>query len=388
MRLIKKIKTQIFGAFIVTVLALSVMFCASAETPTHGKLPDGRAYRVDENGNEIVDYIAELELEVDALKRQVHGLQYELEQKQQSIARNDRGKPDVVSEKTLIDPVGRSDFDISSAGTVPRARMDANLEDLREELLGLQSKHERERAKLETEIASLQRTLRARLADAPVSNNDLRALRDMLDERDLQILALKEQISKNQGGRNSEADTLKKQFNNLSSELRDRDRKIAELNERLELDKQVSEKKLALLQSEVQKANAEKSVIAAAEMPRVGEIRAPTLTSRAVRQPTEPSRDRALESIRGRMLTQANRVRSRVATRESFFNQYRDQGRPVTFRLSPLVAGSGKSLAEVTDRIKAAKSVNDLAALHRDLTEIENRIKEDTALIERLGKAR
>jgi regulator of replication initiation timing len=53
-----------------------------SEDLLRGRLPDGRAFRTDATGNQIIDYIAELEVTIEALNRQVYGLQAELEEKE------------------------------------------------------------------------------------------------------------------------------------------------------------------------------------------------------------------------------------------------------------------------------------------------------------------
>lgn len=71
-----------------------------------GRLNDGRAFRIDENGNQLVDYIAELELDVESLTRKVSGLQSELAQKESMIKQmEERGVSSAhgdISEKTLV----------------------------------------------------------------------------------------------------------------------------------------------------------------------------------------------------------------------------------------------------------------------------------------------
>lgn len=55
-----------------------------------GRTADGRAYRVDNQGNEIVDYIAELELQQDALNRRIYGLEAEIAEKIRSLSESVR----------------------------------------------------------------------------------------------------------------------------------------------------------------------------------------------------------------------------------------------------------------------------------------------------------
>lgn len=84
---------------------LSFFFCL-ALTPLNafcenGRLPDGRAFRVDSEGNEIVDYIAELEVSIDTLNRQIDTLRGELEQKTVALSNCRTGVSEGLTEKTI-----------------------------------------------------------------------------------------------------------------------------------------------------------------------------------------------------------------------------------------------------------------------------------------------
>lgn len=68
---------------------------------TRGRLPDGRPFRTDIEGNQVVDYIAELELAVENLTRQTQGLEYEVQQKQNAID-SLNGNITQLKEKNII----------------------------------------------------------------------------------------------------------------------------------------------------------------------------------------------------------------------------------------------------------------------------------------------
>ena len=70
-----------------TILLSSALSAHSAfcEDPARGRLPDGRAYRTDQSGTQLVDYIAELEVNLDTLNRKVRGLEDELKEKQRAL---------------------------------------------------------------------------------------------------------------------------------------------------------------------------------------------------------------------------------------------------------------------------------------------------------------
>lgn len=58
-----------------------------AEEARHGRLADGRAYRVDPQGLQLVDDVAELELTVEELKRQLEAARNETEEKSRELDR-------------------------------------------------------------------------------------------------------------------------------------------------------------------------------------------------------------------------------------------------------------------------------------------------------------
>lgn len=94
-----------------TLLA-SALLCFSSSSlaedleqeQARGRLADGRAFRTDAEGNQLVDYIAELELSVEQLNRKVNGLEFELGEKQAQVERlNAAGaKAQALAERDLL----------------------------------------------------------------------------------------------------------------------------------------------------------------------------------------------------------------------------------------------------------------------------------------------
>jgi hypothetical protein len=74
------------------------------QDPARGRLADGRAFRTDAEGNQLVDYIAELELSVEQLNRRVNGLEFELSEKQAQVERLSKSgaKEVALQEKDLM----------------------------------------------------------------------------------------------------------------------------------------------------------------------------------------------------------------------------------------------------------------------------------------------
>ena len=87
----------------ILVAALLFSTVAAFADDDHGRLQDGRAFRKDAEGNKMVDYIAELELEVDSLRRQVQGLEGERDSVELKLAsKSPEGCQIPLKEKNLV----------------------------------------------------------------------------------------------------------------------------------------------------------------------------------------------------------------------------------------------------------------------------------------------
>ena len=67
-----------------------------------GRLPDGRAFRTDLEGAQIVDYIAELEQSIAEQNRKITSLEDENASIQKEYERVKAGRPEEISEKDLV----------------------------------------------------------------------------------------------------------------------------------------------------------------------------------------------------------------------------------------------------------------------------------------------
>ncbi|GEM_PF-5560052 len=123
-----------------------------------GRLPDGRAFRTDADGNQVIDYIAELETTVDALTEQV-------------IALEDKGATSCPQQScptlTCPEPVS-CDAEVQAAvrnvlerSTSEASRAESSITEARKEVELLRAELERERAKARSEITSLRASMRA-----------------------------------------------------------------------------------------------------------------------------------------------------------------------------------------------------------------------------------
>lgn len=148
---------------LLSVLSSFICISLSLADDTRGRLPDGRAFRTDVQGNEIVDYIAELELSVDSLTRQVRGLESENRESKDVIARlrASGGRDIAVKEKDLVTGVVKGNSQSESCQAINQDCRD-QLAGMRDEVdLAKQKSSEYSRLKesyseLEDKLSSLQ----------------------------------------------------------------------------------------------------------------------------------------------------------------------------------------------------------------------------------------
>lgn len=114
------VRTLSFTAAIF-LCALSVH--AQENQPARGRLPDGRAFRTDVEGNQLVDYIAELEVGIETLNRQLESAQEELRDKETALTICKAGVKEGLKEKSLPVP-GFVPGNLAPASSVPTQSCD------------------------------------------------------------------------------------------------------------------------------------------------------------------------------------------------------------------------------------------------------------------------
>lgn len=92
-------RVPFFRLWSLLVSALFVSSICIAQEPSRGRLNDGRAYRTDDQGNQLVDYIAELEINIESLNRRIIGLEDELTEKNVQLERASHASPQPAAVK-------------------------------------------------------------------------------------------------------------------------------------------------------------------------------------------------------------------------------------------------------------------------------------------------
>lgn len=347
--------------FVVTIFTLflisgNLALCDSKSNV--GRLPDGRAYRTDAEGNQLVDYLAELELSVENLNRQVRGLEDEVKTKQATIERLEQAKPvpATVSERDLIGkessgkrdtragaataiagsptsvtcPVCQPPTELCGAQNRIISQLNATLEETKTDLQVEKQLNEKRTAALQHQLASLQ-------SDLEISRGETQSLRASLSQNSEQMNAAQEALN---------------------------DSREAAEQARAELARVERERAQAAAQTRASLSLSE----------------APASLS--------ASRMRAVEIIRGKLQTQFNQVRGLLGTRDELYKRYSKQKHVVAFKPARASSSRGMALADVTKALRQAGSVSELSLLSHDLSEIEGKLQEDIGLMKRMDRVR
>ena len=148
------------GAFLPSILLAVLLVTPSLARSDdgeseRGRLPDGRAFRTDVAGNEIVDYIAELEVSIEQLNRRIYGLEEEVKTRDSMLAR-------IPAEKSCPPPVEVKERSIKEPPTVEIVKPvvpDARYTECQSRLEGLLSMLEDQKgalSKLQSSVTSLE----------------------------------------------------------------------------------------------------------------------------------------------------------------------------------------------------------------------------------------
>lgn len=320
---------------------------AFCDDPERGRLPDGRAFRTDTQGNQLVDYIAELELNVESLKRRVNGLEDEVTSKNQIIERLNNGKPaqgtleerDIVraaSSKPAITKESGAEDSFAQNRDAGSARYEVERRAQADQILSLKT----QLAKVGQELESRDQEL---LVLKSGSNQAIRAQEDKRAKLQ-EILESKQADAELEIQRKSkEIDALKAQLDELRVALKNRDEALAqtqmELKDvRAELTTSKSDASLAKAVSEVKPVE----VVKVEERKKEIEISQPEErdSERSERASFSPARSRAVESVRGSLTTELNKLGALISTRDRLLEQYNSQRRALVIK--PSAAFSSK----------------------------------------------
>ncbi len=345
-------------------LCSSLLCCqlVIAEEPARGRLPDGRAFRTDSDGTQLVDYIAELEVNIESLNRQVLSLQDEVHDKEQQIQRLSKGLSQKleVKEKNLVNGQGEAASSASVRDEWACPKMDCGqvLEHSKAELEGVR------------EDLEVEKRLSAKRAEE--HNTTLSQLKSVLEQKDSQLQALKNQLGQADGGMKKVSQEIKANF---EQQLSERDLQIEGLRAKLDF----AGKELA-------KARSEREISARVvnETEVMARMKANVLTEGLkTRQDSPRVLEEEKESLRGKIDGLKKLVSSR---NEVFATRGQASSSPVAIAPSEAVTADGHSIEDLEIQLSKVNTEKQLVNVSRGISEIQARVQEDIAVAQRMEK--
>jgi hypothetical protein len=355
-----------------------------------GRLSDGRAFRTDAEGNQLVDYIAELEVSVEAFRTQVRGLEEELQEKQASIDRLKQGASveATIAERDLVAATPEKAADAPGVATIVAASDSCASSE--EQVAQLQLAMGEVRADLELERAlaskkteEAERTRKDLETKLIARDETLESLRTDYQTAEVKIASLNEELA---GVRSQLL---------LATENATRERQGAPV-QMASAERILRPKVLPLLSEEETEARPtmqERSPRAGISVAGVGGNEVARLLQPSESDGSETSslstaRARAVEVVRGKVRLELSQLKGLIAGRDQAVQRYRSKPQVVSFKPQPAVSAEGSSVAQLEERLEAVVSVSDAAKIGREASQIRAKMNEDIALIKRMDRSR
>lgn len=394
---------------IVCVLVVMLQASLAIAESGRGRLPDGRAFRTDNQGMELVDYIAELEVTIEEQKRRIHGLLYEVEEKEDvidALKRNGGVAPTIVETDILARETAREFLavplekretacppDQSSTASVQRecppckdtgAACAVRAKTAENQVQALARQNQKLQADLATQ-QSLVSHYQRQTSAASASESNVESLQAALIAEKAQSKQLLSSLGAMRGeleALREQEESYKTQLANLTSRSAQDTEQVSSLNSELHSQNEELKAQVAKLESRLVKVNEEvEQLEEAADTQQAEPVQSDT--TRASLSPYVLER---INSERGELQTMYNRTRGMAAERDKRYALYRQvSDGSVRVRLSDLRSDRGVLLKEISGRIDRARSTEELSNLRRDLLDIKQIIKSDTQLLGRMA---
>ena len=386
--------------------------------PDRGRLPDGRAFRTDAEGNQLVDYIAELELSIETLNRRVAGLEDLLQEKESQLSRLERGQTasaelrerDLVAAAsaqpvTVFPPVRECpkvecpDCAASSLKSSPGLDCTADLQSQRAVLdsrvTALESQLSQERQQNGARSAELQSSL----AQSQALRAGLLKREQELDQTRQRVSQLEMALAVQQGAAQAAeqkrviAEREREQERQRTEEVKAQAEAVVraaeadrEREQQAQREREIALRQADLAQKRADEEAARRQALAAVRV----EQKHPYSPLAESGAPDNDSllraRNRAIEATQIKMREEVAHIRSAISQRDDLYRTYSQQPRTVGFKPSAALSSKKRGLDEIVRLSQASESMRDLAALNRELAEIRASIEDDIRLMKRMLK--
>jgi chromosome segregation ATPase len=394
--------TSLSLARLVISLLIAVPSSLMAESG-RGVTSEGKPYRVDSEGNEIVDYIAELEVMNENLQKRIFGLQDEL--KGCSV----KAAPVAAApvQKDCTSEVQRAVERETASLIEAQGKLSARVTTLQDTL----ARNEAETRQQEELLRSARASLNAPLQNAQTAAQRVKVLEEELKSRNAEIDSLLRKVTsltdsdeahltkiatlENKVQQHAHAaESLRGELADLRLAREGQDQEFSrtaqalqETVDSLRQNLKTKDQELVRVREELVQTRRASQVVAAVNRSSESEAQ-DSQESSALGVQMTPARSRAISALKARLTNQLSVVRGLVEQRDALYKRYLDKSRTVRIKPAKIISARGLGAREVEGRLKAVTSILELSSLGRDLSELEAKTRDDIALIDRMSKVR
>jgi|GEM_PF-2744443 len=397
--------------FAIFLFIISGNFAVAQEK---GRMADGRAFRTDSAGNQLVDYIAELEVSTEALNRRVMGLEDEITAKNRMIEQLRSGgganiKP--LAESDLLRSNGDSAngdsangdsaknvatrCSVSDCATVVKSQIEPLQQELQRTRVSLEEERQQAQSSFEDYESNI-KELRVKVQNPNCPRMDCGAeISRVADESRRNLESARAENVRLTREMNSQIEELKAELSSSQGELLKVRSQYVSAVERADRATAVAKRAEQIAAPEVVAVNSLASTDARASYraPSTKDAVERATTALEVMPPMNPgmpaslvaARERAVMGLRSGLMQDLSEVTTLIAKRDRQFARFKQPTGAVKIKSSSAVAASGRDLNTIAKDARNAKSVYELSQLRKDLADIRAKTQDDIAIMTRMS---
>ncbi len=303
-----------------------------AEEALRGRLADGRAYRTDSQGIQLVDQVAELQVTVDTLKRQLEASENEVALKSSLIAEMQSA------------PVGELRCP-PQPHLLSEAAVSGDNQEIHQAIVEeLQKSQAEALAKVEARAQAEVTALKSELERVRTDSHDALAQAERARAKSEQVL-----------------DERYKEISLLRAKLK------------------IADEQIALFHTNNGRTDSARASIIPSRVLSAG-------TGQPALEDEKRVRSQAAAGVKKSLKEEFTQVRAMLSERDALFQEHAGPGRELQLRPSTIQTSQNRTLDQLEKDVENETSLSMLSLMSRELHDIKEKISDDMSLIRRVGK--
>ena len=317
-----------------SLLILAFPYPATAEQGERGRLSDGRAFRTDSSGIQLVDHVAELELTIESLTRRLEAAENEV-----------KHKDSLLAQQLQAAPVSDDSADLASLSAKLNCPPQPQFV-CPEQLAG--------------NVLSNADDFSAKNVDAKIGSE---ALQEKLAASEKLVLTLKEQKDK---------DSIW-----FEQTLAARDQEISLLKVKVE------KRENNIIPAQIKGIGSSDGARAGLQM---ANQRTGLESLNGAQQDVALSNDKEIKEFKKSLKQKLEKTRSLLKDRDDLYSHFSASGNSIQIKPSSGHSSNNRTVDQLSKDLESEQSGRMLSLLSREIADIERQVSEDIELVKRVGK--